>query len=72
MAVPPAPPRGDHFTWSYWGSFAVLFAFVPSPQSESRGGGYSHTLPILVCAAQRGRDFQAPDLEQDIHFRGVF
>ena len=27
------------------------------------GGGYSHTLPIWVCAAQRGRDFEAPDLE---------
>ena len=25
-------------------------------------GGYSHTLPIRVCAAQRGRDFEAPDL----------
>ena len=25
-----------------------------------------------VCAAQRGRDFEAPDLEQGIHFRGVF
>ena len=25
-----------------------------------RGGGYSHTLPIRVCAAQRGRDFEAP------------
>ena len=37
-----------------------------------RGGGYSHTLPIRVCAAQRGRDFEAPDLERDIHFRGVF
>ena len=36
------------------------------------GGGYSHTLPIRVCAAQRGRDFEAPDLEQGIHFRGVF
>ena len=22
-------------------------------------GGYSHTLPIRVCAAQRGRDFEA-------------
>ena len=39
---------------------------------ESRGGGYSHTLPIRVCAAQRGRDFEAPDLERGIHFRGVF
>ena len=36
------------------------------------GGGYSHTLPIRVCVAQRGRDFGAADLEQGIHFRGVF
>ena len=36
------------------------------------GGGYSHTLPIRVCAAQRGRDFEAPALERGIHFRGVF
>ena len=36
------------------------------------GGGYSHTLPIRVCAAQRGRDFEAPDLERGIHFRSVF
>ena len=36
------------------------------------GGGYSHTLPIRVCAAQRGRDFEAPDLERGTHFRGVF
>ena len=36
------------------------------------GGEYSHTLPIRVCAAQRGRDFEAPDLERGIHFRGVF
>ena len=36
------------------------------------GGGVLHTLPIRVCAAQRGRDFEAPDLEWVIHFRGVF
>ena len=36
------------------------------------GGGYSHTLPIRVCVTQRGRDFEAPDLERGIHFRGVF
>ena len=30
------------------------------------------TLPIRVCAAQRGRDFEAPDLERGIHFRGIF
>ena len=41
-------------------------AFIPG------GGGYSHTLPIRVCAAQRGRDFEAPDLERGIHFRGFF
>ena len=35
-------------------------------------GEYSHTLPIRVCAAQRGRDLEAPDLERGIHFRGVF
>ena len=39
---------------------------------ENPGGGYSHTLPIRVCAAQRGRDFEAPDLERGIHFRRVF
>ena len=40
--------------------------------SYSGPGGYSHTLPIRVCAEQRGRDFEAPDLERGIHFRGVF
>ena len=39
---------------------------------DSPGGEYSHTLPIRVCAAQRGRDFEAPDLERGIHFRGIF
>ena len=39
----------------------------------SAPGGYSHTVPIQVCAAHvRGRDFEAPDLERGIHFRGVF
>ena len=33
-------------------------------------GGYSLTLPMLVCAAQRGHDFEAPDFERG--FRGVF
>ena len=33
----------------------------------STWAGYSHTLPIRVCAAQRGRDFEAPDLERGIH-----
>ena len=41
--------------------------------SPPRGGeGYSHPLSIQVCAAQQGCDFEAPDLEWGIHFRGVF
>ena len=43
-----------------------------SPECSARPGGYSHTLPTRVCAAHRGRDFEAPDLERGIHFRGVF
>ena len=42
---------------------------------KARGGGvlgYSHTLPIRVCAAQRCRDFEAPDLERGSHLRCVF
>ena len=35
-------------------------------------GGSSHILPIRVRATQRGLDFEARDLEQGIHFRGVF
>ena len=42
-----------------------------SPRTPG-GGGYSHTLPIRVCAAQKGRDFEASDLERGIRFRGVF
>ena len=39
------------------------------PLLEQAAGGYSHTLPIRVCAAQRGRDLEAPDLERGIIFR---
>ena len=45
---------------------------LSSPTEARGGGGYSHTLPIPVCAAQRGHDFEAPGLERGIHFRGVF
>ena len=45
---------------------------IPRTVQTGGGGGYSHTLPMWVCAAQRGRDFEAPDLERGIHFRGVF
>ena len=60
----------------YRGGWAVVIA-----GQRPRGGGggtpihYQEpiiTLPIRVCAAQRGRDFEAPDLEWGIHFRGVF
>ena len=47
----------------------IKWQFNPRGGGE---GGYSHTLPIRVCAAQRGRDFEGPDLERGIHFRGVF
>ena len=66
-------------TWkktSWVGRFSLNFFCFSSkfnPHCFSlRGGGYSHTLPIRVCAAQRGRDFEAPDLGRGIHFRGVF
>ena len=37
------------------------------------GGGVTPIhYSIQVCAAQRGRDFEAPDLERSIHFRGIF
>ena len=48
----------------------MKFLTVAGPRGG--GGGYSHTLPVRVCAAQRDRDFGAPDLERGIHFRGVF
>ena len=52
------------------GNFLCLSC--PSATFLPGGGGYSHTLPIRVCAAQWGSDFEAPDLERGIHFRGVF
>ena len=36
-----------------------------------RGGGTPIHYLLRVCAAQRGRDFEAPDLERGIHFRDV-
>ena len=51
----------------------LYFSFLCMCVCVSRGGGGdSHTLPIQVRAAQRGRDFKAPGLERGIHFRGVF
>ena len=36
------------------------------------GGGFSHTLPMRVCSAQRGREFEAPDLERGTLSEGFF
>ena len=52
--------------------FLLLNSHVRPLPHPRGGGGYSHILPIQVCAAQRGRDFEAPDLERGIHFRGIF
>ena len=74
--------KGDIFDWLL--KFTSLSLQAPvlctrphslllreNPWKQTRGGGYSHTLPIQVPAAQRGRDFEASDLEWGIHFRGV-
>ena len=50
----------------------VILALLINEEPDLGGGGYSHTLPIWVCVAQRGRDFEALDLERGIHFRGIF
>ena len=52
----------------YWNG--QVWPVTSDYKSRGRGGGYSHTLPIRVCVAQRGRDFEAPDLERGIQFRG--
>ena len=37
--------------------------YISTTNGTARGG-YSHTLPIRICAAQLGRDLEAPDLER--------
>ena len=59
---------GSSLSWLQHPDENIIFSNIKNPP----GGGHSHTLPIRVCAAQRGRDFEAPDLERGIHFRGVF
>ena len=46
---------------------SVRNAYALSDPGEG-GGGDSYTLPIGVCAARRGHDFGAPDLERAIQF----
>ena len=41
--------------------------------SPGGGGGWGVTpIHYLYGSGQRGRDFEAPNLERGIHFRGVF
>ena len=56
---------------AHWTKIMISINDLDFVVRDPGGGGYSHTLPIRVCAAQRGRDFEAPDLERGIHFRGV-
>ena len=44
---------------------SLLKRFV---RPQGRGGGNSYTLSIGACAARRGQDFGAPDLERAIQF----
>ena len=55
-----------------WGCHAQIILKSRGSEAPGGGGGYSHTLPTWVCAAQQGRDFEAHDLERGIHFRGIF
>ena len=55
--VPTIPYMDPVFSHSSWGEGAGAHY---SP------GGFSHALPIQVCAAQRGCDFEARDLDQVI------
>ena len=65
-----SPPPSRSFTRAI---FRAVLVERPGWGGEGVGGsGDSYTLPIRVCAAQRGRDFEAPDLQRGIHFRGVF
>ena len=49
---------------------------VCSNVRDSPPGGGVGVLPYMaytrVCAAQRGLDFEDPDSERGIHFRGAF
>ena len=41
-------------------------------QYKPGGGGSPIHYPYGYVPPKRGRDFEAPDLERGIHFRGVF
>ena len=73
-----APPeRGTFFSflihervgifheWKSEGREIRLFGLQP-------GGGVLQYISYTGMCPQRGRDFEAPDLERGIHFKGVF
>ena len=47
--------------------FLYFYITLPAVMPGGEGG-----TPLRVCAAQRGSDFEDPDLERGIHFSGVF
>ena len=60
-------------------SVGLLFrVLLPAENSSlvtlafAEGWGYSPTIPIRVCAAQRGRVLRTLDLERGIHFPDFF
>ena len=55
----------------HWLRRSTWFHTITGHREPGGGGTPIHYPLIRVCAAQRGRDFKAPDLERGIHFRGV-
>ena len=65
--------RKQVFNTLKWEGSEICKLCLISAQSYARGrGGYSHTLPIRVCAAQRGSDFEAADFRTGYPFQRRF
>ena len=60
------------FITSVFGILEKRGHMIPDYPRGVGGEGGTWVFFRWVCAAQRGRDFDAPDLERGIHFRGVF
>ena len=61
-------PDSDPYPISSNNNTALGLSLRGGARDFPGGGGYSHALPIGVCAAQQGPDFEAPDLERGIIF----
>ena len=55
-----------------YANFVKIQPIAPDRRVRPKPSNLLVILPIRVCAAQWGSDFEAPDLERGIHFRGVF